>query len=198
MVGPSQPTHRYLTLCSCALHSLFSYFWQHSAMFKWVNDSVTNISAEENQFYHCSMWKLQYANSKYQVHEEKTNLEPLYAWCSRQNSQQLHNTLCNRNDTNVFWLIDQSASWENLVYSRWWVNPWPCSLPVVTKLRQNRIQTRGRLKPGSTIFLFLFICLCRQRETHGWSIDTQYWCCSVPIKVIMMHPNTNNLGSLSS
>lgn len=141
MVGPSQPTHRYLTLCSCALHSLFSCFWQHSTMFKWVNDSVTNISAEENHFYHCSMWKLQSANSKYQVHEvleaERTNLEPLYAWCSRQNSQQLHNTSWHRNYTNVFWLIDQSASWENLVYSRWWVNPWPCSLPVVTKLRQN-------------------------------------------------------------
>lgn len=43
------------------------------------------------------MWKLQYANSKYQIHEAKTNLEPLNAWRSWQNSQQPHNTLCNRN-----------------------------------------------------------------------------------------------------
>lgn len=68
--------------CVHAHYTDYSYSWQHTTVFKWLDESVTNIPAQENHFITvCSVRKLQHTNTKYQnevLEGEEKKLEPLY------------------------------------------------------------------------------------------------------------------------
>lgn len=137
----NQPTDTW-PLCSYTLHSLVSYFWQHTTTFKWLDDSVTDISAQENNFIIvCSMWKPHYTNTKYHNNKvlegEKMNLEPLYrlsdAGKTVSNSTMLFIQI---NYTYVGWLTDLT-SWENSEIFQMVCQPlaltWPVVVPAEAK-----------------------------------------------------------------
>lgn len=155
VVGPSQPTHEYLTLCSCALLSLFPYFWQHTAMFKWVNDSVANMSVEENPFFIVACERCNSARPNIKERDKFIYLLFSRWW-----------------DNPWPWFFPVFATHKCFHKTITADVQWP-GKRLNTELKW--IQACGRLKTSWAILLFLFICLHQWRETLstrcGWSID---------------------------